>query len=1163
MRVCRWLLGVLVLFVGLSGFAQPIPDPPEKDLCVLQGAVKFTDGTPFAGATVSVRVDGKDIMPRPVTDKDGTYTTAVPAGSATISVIGISKQAKLDVGKVNTVDFAFEKEGVVATVSYADGELVPNVNMNGRFRRENKTSASLSFVALGGGRYWFRGIPKDAQEIAILARVYVNSEQYLLQRWNLAELQPMQAVSFVVERPAPLRVLVLDADAKPLVNATITGTISYEGDQPPFWEDERTPAAARRRQPLGNRQTSADGLLDLGSWAARDYELTLRAGTMAGPARAIAVKADMETVRYALDLKPRMITQTIFNADGTAQPNTPVTLGYCWMKQVTYLDATTDAKGQVVWKDVPPVEAVVWGKGVPPGMLPPGATTVTTPLPAPPTEPNPRSRNLRVKLTNLGDTPSRVLYYFTSSSNSGLNSSEYNYRPNPNNPTYISVYVEFREAAPPFTLIAMTKSTATPLVATLANVYLPPLDENEQNELTLSFRAGTALKGRFLTKAGPIKGLSQFRVMPVTLEAEFDGLLTEEMQRRAGLMQPSLTADGAFAVALPGPGTYRLVVDLYDESAPALPELLVAVPAGGKAVDITLPDPMLTVPAGTVLNWLTRHYPAQPRQLAVAAHANPAPVFAPREALLGLWFRPSPDKLVFWNGQERKQTVLDLRAVRVNMLDTQGNPLTSNYAYSLLPLLPAGNYGYSNNPLLARGVSEAQPSPISADNNYCPALWTGQYLLAMGSYGNNFQRFIPVDVTPETPAEITVKLSPPPRQLMQTRSVNLRYTKGNVDEMRRNAAENVGIYFDTTPTQEPIQGIGSYALRPDSGGTQVPMNAKTISLVWQGVGVIRDVPLPAYNANQQGVVDLPAFDPGTTISGKILMADGKPFAKRQIAATLNSAWSQRVTTDDAGAFSIAGVLPGVFLIMVENEWPRAGWTLNVPEQGLKDITLQMNSRPIRLQGLPGGGEFSQVWWFPDAGEPTRLPMRYGDCAIYDLAAGSGMIWAVDGAQGEARYERIALRPGELNLHRSNSNLASGPSLGISFPLDPEIGTPGPVTLIGLEQRAMIKVRFPTMRWQASTLLNRVVGQINAVPPGKYRVIVETPTGITEATVTVTGDGGLVEMTFPKAAVGAAVAPALAPAGVEQIAGPVEELLAVEGLRAIEVPAEGWRVLAAD
>ncbi|HOF89089.1 MAG TPA: carboxypeptidase-like regulatory domain-containing protein, partial [Armatimonadota bacterium] len=306
MRVCRWLLGVLVLFVGLSGFAQPIPDPPEKDLCVLQGAVKFTDGTPFAGATVSVRVDGKDIMPRPVTDKDGTYTTAVPAGSATISVIGISKQAKLDVGKVNTVDFAFEKEGVVATVSYADGELVPNVNMNGRFRRENKTSASLSFVALGGGRYWFRGIPKDAQEIAILARVYVNSEQYLLQRWNLAELQPMQAVSFVVERPAPLRVLVLDADAKPLVNATITGTISYEGDQPPFWEDERTPAAARRRQPLGNRQTSADGLLDLGSWAARDYELTLRAGTMAGPARAIAVKADMETVRYALDLKPRM-----------------------------------------------------------------------------------------------------------------------------------------------------------------------------------------------------------------------------------------------------------------------------------------------------------------------------------------------------------------------------------------------------------------------------------------------------------------------------------------------------------------------------------------------------------------------------------------------------------------------------------------------------------------------------------------------------------------------------------------------------------------------------------------------------------------------------------------------------------------------------------------
>ncbi|OPZ82868.1 MAG: hypothetical protein BWY76_02554 [bacterium ADurb.Bin429] len=299
------------------------------------------------------------------------------------------------------------------------------------------------------------------------------------------------------------------------------------------------------------------------------------------------------------------------------------------------------------------------------------------------------------------------------------------------------------------------------------------------------------------------------------------------------------------------------------------------------------------------------------------------------------------------------------------------------------------------------------------------------------------------------------------------------------------------------------------------------------------------MPLPAFEQNRQATLDLPAFDPGVTVTGKILMADGKPYAKRQFAAGVtlsNSSWSQRITTDDNGAFSIAGVVPGVFFVMIENEWPRAGWTLKVPEKGLKDITLQMNSRPIRLQGLPGGSEYSQVWWFPDAGEPTRLPMRYGDCAIYDLPTETGVIWAVDGSQGEARFERIAMRPGEINLYRSNANLASGPSLGITFPLDQEFCTPGPVTLVGLEQRAMIRVRFPSMRWHASTLLNRVVGQINAVPPGKYRVIVETPTGVTESTVTVTDDGGQVEMTFPKPAPGAVVEPAPAPRVIQRLDG---------------------------
>lgn len=1139
MRHLRWLL--LSLLVALAVFAAAQPEP-GKDLCVLQGTVKLNDGTPFKGVAIDIQVDGKPVQPPPVTDDGGAYTVAVPAGQAAITVLGITKQAKLEVGKVGTVDFEIPKEGLIVVVTYADGTAVPVAGIRAACRTPKNPVGIVANTPLGPNRYWFRNIPADATAFSVIVTTFANiGESFNRRQFTLDKPEPMRVLNVILEKEKPisLQVAVLDADNKPLANTNVRVTLSYESPlAPPFWDDNgNQPPSVIRTQQLGDRATDDKGLLNLGMWPARKYTLTMRGGALSGPNTIFELKAGQEPIQYALNLKPRDVTQVVFDASGKPLPNAAVTIGYCAQNQLTYQQATADARGQVTWKAVPPVTAVVWGKGVPVGMLPPDATKVIEPL-APPAaidDNNARWHNLRIKLLNIGDQPTRIIYSFTTP-DSGMNTNDMDLAPDPANPPSLNTNIVYRTQAPSVSFIAMTKSIPA-RVAILPNTYLPPMDDNDQGELSVAFQPGTALKGHLTTKAGPVKGVSQFRVVPVKAAGDVAALLTPDFQRRVGLLQPQLAADGAFAVALPGAGAYRLIVDLYDEATTPLPELLVDVPDGGKTVEVKLPDPMLTVPAGTLVNWLTPNSPASPRRMIAAAHANPTPVFGPKDQLLALWFRPTPDKLVVWNGLDHQQSVLTLRAVTVNVLDEAGKPFPNGNQFILQPLLPVGNngFGFINDPLMARANSESAPSLLNAGNSSCAAIWTGRYLLPAGMMNNSVARFIPVDVTPDGPTELNVTMKLVFNNGLRARNVGIRYARDDFDQLRRSGADSLGIFFDTTLTREPEQIIGSWVLQPNSGNSiQVPMNAKTMTLVWPGVGVMREVALPAYDPNQQGTVTLPAWEPGATITGKILSANGQPCANRRISAGANlnnNNFTARAQTDANGVFTIKGLQAGTCFISNDNDFPRGSWILTVPEKGLPDITLKMTAQPLHISGVPSGDNNNQVWWFPDGGQPISLPARWSECQLFESLTGSGMLWATDGARGEGRYLRFTMRPGDIFLSNDAGSMASGPSLGIYFPLDLEKGTPGPVTLIGQDDRVMLKVRYRNITWQASTLLNRVVGQINAVPPGKYRVIVETNTGNTEALATVTDNGGKVELTFPNAPF---AAPAPAPVVQKQM-----------------------------
>jgi hypothetical protein len=51
-----------------------------------------------------------------------------------------------------------------------------------------------------------------------------------------------------------------------------------------------------------------------------------------------------------------------------------------------------------------------------------------------------------------------------------------------------------------------------------------------------------------------------------------------------------------------------------------------------------------------------------------------------------------------------------------------------------------------------------------------------------------------------------------------------------------------------------------------------------------------------------------------------------------------------------------------------------------------------------------------------------------------------------------------------------------------------------VTLVGLGERSGITLTLPTFRWTPISALGVFAGQIDAVPPGSYNVIVDTARG---------------------------------------------------------------------
>jgi hypothetical protein len=303
-------------------------------------------------------------------------------------------------------------------------------------------------------------------------------------------------------------------------------------------------------------------------------------------------------------------------------------------------------------------------------------------------------------------------------------------------------------------------------------------------------------------------------------------------------------------------------------------------------------------------------------------------------------------------------------------------------------------------------------------------------------------------------------------------------------------------------------------LYPDSSRQiTIPVRATSITLCWPGVGVVRNLTVPPFTpSTDQVTVQIPAWEPGAIFSGVILGSDGNPYAGKVLSlrSSLGDSGEQAtVKTDDKGAFSIKGLLPGWMSLRSDID-QNANWLVSLPAEGLTDVTLSIAAKPNRIS-LSGGINASLCWWLPDGGAPQRLACQYNWVNV-DGLQGAGWMWAID-ASGRGQYARLDID------HLPNDRYISGPtstgsSLGLYFPLEPGKGMPHAVTLIGLDNRAGIEATFTQLPWQPSAMLNTTVTQISTVPPGKYRVIVDTDQGHAEAEVTVGDYGGRVRLDYP-------------------------------------------------
>ena len=606
---------------------------------------------------------------------------------------------------------------------------------------------------------------------------------------------------------------------------------------------------------------------------------------------------------------------------------------------------------------------------------------------------------------------------------------------------------------------------------------------------------------RFQCDGKPVPRVN--RLVVLALDAEPPAL--PERPFRTPNELPPLTpvpAGDGYEVKVPGPGKYRLLVDCFDDSVPPLPGMVVTVPAEGADTVVALPPPVLTVPRGAEVGWLTRHAPQRPQSLIATAGETVVPVFGSADGLLAAWFRPAPDVLMV----RHPAGALVRHTLQRAAVTVAPEPNVSAFVY-LSSLLPVP-YQRAWDTLPREGNSHLLGRNVPYGRTELPAIWSGRYLVQGGG---------------KTTA-LTV---------VEGQANELTFTVPANAPLRTNAGVRIGFSF-TEPVKLPVMDDGNWGGSRDistptayvfanggsmpvtqliahTGGEEfqwLPPDTKTITIYCPGVGMIRDLTVDLQAEKPH--VDLKGWQPGVELDGQLLLAPGHPASNQPFTVTTEFGSQFPMMTDALGEFRVPNLLPGTVFFTCRRGETNYSFAVPVPAKGQANLRLTLRGGVT----INTGGHGSQVWWLPDGGMPVRVMAGAAPPPqVCGLVPGPGRFWLwSDDRQRETYFHRAIVTPGGTVTLNDTLNEPLGSYLGLSVPLPPDAALPGDVEVEGLGPLAALRLRVSyTQVWRISTELNAVLGQIGPLPPGHYRIRCTVAGVPVQRKVTVTESGGGVEL----------------------------------------------------
>jgi len=1125
----RMTLFCLLLFCcGVLVAAQP--DPPRIDPTqgTLRGLVKGEDGLPCPGVTVRVLIAGAAYSFS--TDKDGGFGGNVRPGDAEVTALTAKARTKVVAGETCLVNLLVKRLGVVASLAYPDGTPLQDAIYGVVARPAPAPPLRAPARILDKGVFWFPDVPATATGLTIYCTLPIDGHT-LTTSWSeyfpFPTAQDTRLLTMKVPAPAHLLLKVIDAQGQALPNLTARAHLSFsEQTAQDNGDGTVTLVATQKDSPLDTVTTDEQGRVDLGVWPPLHFILALEAGERSGRSVSFELRKDgvCSLEAYSLATITRTVTQIVFDAANKPAPGAEVFASYCWGGKVGIRTAKSDAQGRVTWNALPPVRTIVWGPAITPGVLPAAATNVVAPLPAPKPEGR-KSYAIKLKVDGVLAVPIAVIIKGVQTTYSVVQTPMIG----PAGEVALRGNCDMLSGAP-VSLVAMV-GVSPPLISTMQTLYPPYVDEEGATldfpcaEMPLSTTQAVEIHGTLTTKDGlPVPAVCQLDIKPL---GENDLWRIMKNYADFNFLRVVQGDNGSFRALLPAPGSYRLLVDLFDDAtSPAAPFVFTAKP-GVQELTFVLPAPLLTVNPGSELRWIAKSLPRIFRTLRVnKGPGEKTAIYGPADQLAAVWYAGAESTLTTYlpTAAPPGVTTTKLRRIRFLPQDADGRPLVNTPLF-LLSLFPVSNPDAISSFWEAevnrgRTVSETNVIQLPAEKR--PLLiWPGQYAVCRAGLAPVAK----IEVPDQDDSDVRFTVPPSNETTASagaSRLIRYRFPDGNYAAYRRKGNQQLRFAYDKPfPGLQANAGNGRTSLWANTAWEgevmmEAPRDATRVSIQWAGVGVMTDIPLPPPGKlpTDSTLVALPAWQTGAAITGKLLSPDGNILPNMNYSATpLDRDYDDNTSqvTDRDGRFGLQGLLPGAYVFRYFTAWSaQLGYLLDLPAAGLRDVELPTAAAPVYWAATYQYSPTQQLWWLPDDGAPVLLPHRRGWVAQRDMPPHSGWLWNVDGAAGHARLLRTL--PG-WSFPLVTGLTTSG--LGMTFPYDPAHGVPGAVRLDGKGALAGVTAQFPTIKWLASPQLGVVTAQIDAVPQGDYTLNIATPAGNITTPITVGEGGAVVALTYPK------------------------------------------------